>query len=182
MQDSQESLAPYPSNKMEEIEDIIEIEEKSILEKNDGKNEYLESCNEQKIIPVTYLIKRLQDSEVNLSHRGVGDKGAISLANCLKVNNYIEFLDLTDNWIGEEGGIAIAESLSINCNLKKISLHMNRLGLKGGEAIATFLAFNEHIEEIILSNNQFDDRVAQFFAKSIQQKSRRPTLRKIDLR
>ena len=59
---------------------------------------------------------------LNLSHIGIGDKGAIAIAKALKTNSTLQKIDLGINQIGAKGASAIANALKINFTLQKINL------------------------------------------------------------
>ena len=70
---------------------------------------------------------------LNLRHCGLGDKGAIALAECLKVNQNITELSLVDNWITAKGGDALLEAIRHNTLITKVDISENRLGYRAGQ-------------------------------------------------
>ena len=49
-----------------------------------------------------------------MENNAIGDEGAAALAEALKVNTALTWLDLKDNEIGDEGAAALAEALKVN--------------------------------------------------------------------
>merc|ERR1712217_388073 len=66
---------------------------------------------------------------------GIDDKGAIAIADALKVNASLTELDLADNLIGSEGAIAIADALKVNTSLMDLNLIYNKIGREGNAAL-----------------------------------------------
>lgn len=60
------------------------------------------------------------------------DESTILLAEALKKNNFIKFVDLTGNHIGDRGAIALA---SVD-NLESLDLYSNYIGVEGGISLA----------------------------------------------
>ena len=57
-----------------------------------------------------------------IDNNRIGDKGAVSIAQCLKKNKALTKLQLEKNQIGDEGACAIAEAIKVNKKLKEIYL------------------------------------------------------------
>jgi hypothetical protein len=47
--------------------------------------EYLKICKNLGIVPASYYLQHIQDSQLSLKHHGLGPKGARALAESLKV-------------------------------------------------------------------------------------------------
>jgi hypothetical protein len=64
---------------------------------------------------ITETISTLdQKDEVLLRRCGLGDEDAAALADALKVNSSVTFINLEDNQIGNEGALALADALQVN--------------------------------------------------------------------
>ena len=77
-------------------------------------------------------------------YRNIGAEGARHLAEALKVNKRLEFIDLYNSNIGAEGAKALAEALKVNTSLEKINLKCNKIGDEGAKELAE--AYYETIE------------------------------------
>ena len=63
---------------------------------------------------------------LSLAGNRVGDKGAFSLGQALKVNYGLAYLDVSFNGISGKGAAAVAHGLRENCTLKNIQVRMSR--------------------------------------------------------
>lgn len=61
-------------------EDKIQIQRDEV-----GDKKYIHICNEEGVIPVTYFLKHIQDSEFVMRFHGLGPLGAKAIAFPLKV-------------------------------------------------------------------------------------------------
>jgi hypothetical protein len=69
----------------------------------------------------------------------IGDEGARTLAEALKVNFTLEKISLANNWIGEAGASDLAGSLKVSATLTELNLGRNRIGVGGARAVAEAL-------------------------------------------
>ena len=72
---------------------------------------------------------------MQLWRNNIGDDGAKAIAEALKVNPVLTFLNLRWNDIGDNGARAIAEALKVNAVLTKLNLEDNNLGDAGEKAV-----------------------------------------------
>lgn len=54
------------------------------------------------------FVRHLGDSEVNLSHFGIGATSMKHIADTLRSNPPLKALVLGDNWLHEDGGLEVA--------------------------------------------------------------------------
>jgi Ran GTPase-activating protein (RanGAP) involved in mRNA processing and transport len=118
-----------------------------------GKSEYLAECESRKIVPVAMFIAKLECSQINLRHHGMGVNGAYAVAAALQVNTHIRSLNLGDNWLGDEGAMAIAAVLGHNKTLTSLNLAENRIGVYGARALCDGLLKTTTLKEIVLRGN-----------------------------
>ena len=83
--------------------------------------------------------------------------GAAALAECLKYNTSLKFLDLTINNIGDDGVAALAECLKHNTSLKNLRLHGNGIGYDGVAALAECLKYDTSLKTLDLADNRIGD-------------------------
>lgn len=83
-------------------------------------------------------------------------------------NQYLKEIDLFLNQIGDEGAVTIADALKINSSLKKINLGSNELSDAGCLAIASALELNSTLIEIDLSYNYIQDIGAIAIANALK--------------
>lgn len=65
----------------------------------------------------------------------LGDTGAIALAEILKQNTTVRFINLSHNKIGEEGIVALVEAIKQNATIELVVLEGIDLTVKGSVAI-----------------------------------------------
>ena len=95
------------------------------------------------------------------------DKGIISLAEELKINNWVTHLNLYLNKISDRGAQALAESLKFNHTLTDLNLHSNNISSVGGVAIANVLLTNSNLRRLNLSGNPIGNVGALVFAERL---------------
>ena len=67
---------------------------------------------------------------------GLGDRGAIALADMAATLPHLQALSLTECRIGDEGACALAEALRTTCSLQVLRLEGNPIGADGAAALA----------------------------------------------
>ena len=117
-------------------------------------------------IPSNCTVLRIDGAEVRA-------RGAIALAQQLKVNTMLKVLDLnsTSSWhyIGNRGATAIAEALKVNAVLKELLLNRNRVGDRGATAFAEALKHNAVLASLVLDNNNVKSCGAMAIAAGLGQ-------------
>jgi len=93
--------------------------------------------------------------ELKISNYKIGDKGAIELAEALKVNTKLKTIDISNNEIGTswfssgyKGGKALLQALAINKTLTSLNTTGNKLG-NSEIAIKVLLIRNKSNEDYI---------------------------------
>eukprot|EP01065_Artemidia_motanka_P038207 TRINITY_DN47059_c0_g1_i1.p1 TRINITY_DN47059_c0_g1~~TRINITY_DN47059_c0_g1_i1.p1 ORF type:complete len:800 (+),score=290.58 TRINITY_DN47059_c0_g1_i1:58-2457(+) len=84
------------------------------------------------MFPIDSVTAQFDLHQLNLRHSGLGDKGAIALAECLKWNHSVRELSLVDNWITARGGAHLLRALKDNRGIEKLDVSENRLGYRAG--------------------------------------------------
>jgi Ran GTPase-activating protein (RanGAP) involved in mRNA processing and transport len=92
--------------------------------------------------------------------------GPMLTRTCWAGNGVLRSLDISTNGIGDDGAIAIAESLKINAALTSLDLHACSIGDKGATALADMLADNFTLETLNLKANYINDAGAIALAKA----------------
>ncbi|XP_019620314.1 PREDICTED: leucine-rich repeat-containing protein 74B-like isoform X2 [Branchiostoma belcheri] len=145
----------------------LEIEDKRIEYDSTGRTTYKEACKQIGVVPVSYFLRHMQDSELVMMHHGLGPLGAKAIATSLVTNTTILKLNLRDNWLEAQGGKYIAEMLVENCYIHDLDLSYNKIGNDGAEPIAEMLQDNSTLDRVLLSGNGFGDKAAEAFAEAI---------------
>ncbi|KAJ3367784.1 Leucine-rich repeat-containing protein 45 [Kappamyces sp. JEL0680] len=107
--------------------------------------------------------------------------GCIKLANALKSNATLTYLDLRGNSIRSDGAIALGQMLKVNNKLESLFLEWNCLGIwdNGIRAISEALSINETLRVLDLRNNKVGPESTQTMAHALKYNT---SLRKLDMR
>ncbi|XP_071849464.1 uncharacterized protein [Apostichopus japonicus] len=132
-----------------------------------GRNIYKEACRLNGVIPVSYFLRNITESELIMKHHGLGPAGTKAIAIALVGNTTIVKLNLSDNWLAPEGAFAIADMLRENCYITDLDLSDNKLGNQGAAALCSTLLQNSNLTHVTLSGNNFEDKCADAFADVI---------------
>lgn len=108
-----------------------------------------------------------------------GDIDARKVANALKRNTTLKYLDLSENRIGDEGAIAISEALKENISLTGLKLASNRISSDGAKAIADMLTVNKSLRRLWLNSNNIGSSGAKALASALK---RNKSIYDLDLR
>uniref|UniRef100_A0A8C9W539 Leucine rich repeat containing 74A n=1 Tax=Scleropages formosus TaxID=113540 RepID=A0A8C9W539_SCLFO len=103
------------------------------------------------VVPVSYYLRHLGASTLNLNHHGLGPLGAKALATALAVRAGVA-LELEDNFLLSEGTRYIVEMLNLFlCPMQNLS--SNHLRAAGAECVAKMLPDNVSLRSIRLSGS-----------------------------
>lgn len=120
-------------------------------------------------------------AKVNLADTLLGDDGCTVIAQSLKANQSLEYLDMRGNNIRSNGAISLAQLLKVNSTLKGLYLEWNCIGIwdNGIQALADALSINQSLEDLDLRNNKIGPHGVATLATSLKANK---TLQKMDLR
>jgi Ran GTPase-activating protein (RanGAP) involved in mRNA processing and transport len=90
---------------------------------------------------------------LDLRDAGVGDRGAIVLAEMLTKNHVVTVLKLFDNPIRDRGVCALAKALRVNKSVKFLDVEYCSFGAKGAEALFQALQSNFFVTHLIVGRN-----------------------------
>ncbi|XP_067426454.1 leucine-rich repeat-containing protein 74B [Thunnus thynnus] len=151
----------------EDYDTDLELGDKEEAYDPTGQTSYVEACEMLQVVPASYFLQHMQNSELSMMHRGLGPQGTKALAVPLVTNTSILRLNLRDNWMEGMGGAAIAEMLKENCYITEVDLSDNRLGDYGAKAIAGMLKENSTLVSLNLSGNHFTDQAAEHLSPAL---------------
>ncbi|XP_047448583.1 leucine-rich repeat-containing protein 74B isoform X2 [Mugil cephalus] len=132
-----------------------------------GRTCYMRACKKFLVAPASHFLQHINNSQLDMMHRGLGPQGTKALAVPLVTNTSILRLDLRDNWMEEMGGAAIAEMLKENCYITDVDLSDNNLGDYGARAVASMLKENSTLVRLSLSGNHFTDQSAEHLGPAL---------------
>ncbi|XP_067040240.1 NLR family CARD domain-containing protein 3-like isoform X2 [Acropora muricata] len=107
-------------------------------------------------------------SLLNLSFNFIGVAGAISLARALRVNTSLSSLDLSRNSVGDEGASSLAEALKVNTSVSSLNLGNNSIGDEGANSLAQALRVNSSLSSLNLSTNSISGEGANSLAQALR--------------
>ncbi|XP_069049270.1 leucine-rich repeat-containing protein 74A [Lepisosteus oculatus] len=146
------------------------------LELNDGKETrrsvsarelYLQACRLVGVVPVSYFLRNLGNTNLNLNHHGLGPQGAQALAIALVSNMTIITLELEDNCLFAEGTKYLAEMIKGSCTIQNLNLSNNHLKSAGAIYMSKMLLDNISLRTIKLSGNEFREEDAKCFTDAL---------------
>ncbi|KAM4049513.1 leucine-rich repeat-containing protein 74B isoform 1-T1 [Anomaloglossus baeobatrachus] len=153
--------------KSEDWDTDLEIKEVKHSYDPSGKARYLSACQLFGVVPVSFFIRHMGDSELIMRHHGLGAQGTKAIALSLVTNTSIVNLNLSDNSLEGEGGAAVADMLKENCYISELHLCDNKLALKGAKALSLMLMENITLQRVNLSGNEFDEQAASYFSEAL---------------
>ncbi|PAA66046.1 hypothetical protein BOX15_Mlig009974g1, partial [Macrostomum lignano] len=143
-----------------------------------GRTLYIDLCKSAGVVPASYYLRHIADSELDMRHHGLGTGGIKPLCASLASNSTVTKLDLGDNWLGAAGGLQVVHMLRENCFITELNLADNKMGLDVAKQLCEVLMANTQVTSVCLRGNEFDDRSSQFFADLITNTA---TLHRLDL-
>uniref|UniRef100_A0AC11DNP4 Leucine rich repeat containing 74A n=1 Tax=Ovis aries TaxID=9940 RepID=A0AC11DNP4_SHEEP len=152
----------------ESSETDLEIEDTEKFFTTGQKELYLEACKLVGVVPVSYFIRNMEESYVNLNHHGLGPKGTKAIAIALVSNTTVLTLELADNCIMKEGILSLVEMLQENYYLQEMNVSDNDLGLEGARILSEFLQNNtSSLLSLQLAGNNFKEESAELFCQAL---------------
>ncbi|KAM6954006.1 uncharacterized protein FYW47_012952 [Aplochiton taeniatus] len=128
---------------------------------------YLQACKLSKVVPISFFLRHLGTSTLDLSHHGLGPMGSKALAITLVSDFDITDLELEDNFLLAEGTQYLMEMLKENINIQSMNLSNNHLQLDGAYSVSRMLQDNVSIKCLNLSGNGFKDDAAKMLADAL---------------
>ena len=107
-------------------------------------------------------------TKLNLSRNRYSDAGVTSIAEAIKVNKTLTNLDLSHNRICNGGATTIAEAIKVNKTLTNLDLSDNGISVAGTTSIAEAIKVNETLTNLNLSLNHSSDAGATSIAEAIK--------------
>ncbi|XP_032702099.1 leucine-rich repeat-containing protein 74A isoform X1 [Lontra canadensis] len=152
----------------ESSETDLEIEDTEKFFTTGQRELYLEACKLMGVVPVSYFLRNMEESYMNLNHHGLGPNGTKAIAIALVSNTSVITLELADNCLLEEGLLSLVEMLQENYYLQEMNVSDNDLGLKGARIISEFLQRNiSSLWNLQLSGNNFRDKSAELLCQAL---------------
>lgn len=93
------------------------------------------------------------------------------LADVLKINNKLIYVDLGHNSIGDQGAGLISESLKANSSITYLGLQNNNIKVKGAKYIAKALAENDTLTTLNMELNNISNEGVKALYRVLEQKN-----------
>ncbi|KAI6657870.1 Leucine-rich repeat-containing protein 74B [Oopsacas minuta] len=129
---------------------------------------YLNTCKRMGIVPVSYFLRNITFSEINLKHHGLGPRGTKAICLSLTSNSTVTNLNLSDNGLGPSGAIALADMLKDNCYISELDVSFNKIGNTGVIALSQVMLDNSTVTRCNLSNNDLDNKCSENLAELLK--------------
>ncbi|KAL5013013.1 hypothetical protein ScPMuIL_011564 [Solemya velum] len=141
--------------------DVDQSEDEDLSERDAERNLYTklykEACRSLSILPSSYLLKHLMDSELSMESHGLGVKGVWAVSSVLLENTMVRSVNLKDNMLGPAGTRHIANLVRGNSFITTLNISNNMIGKEGIEALATALSQNRMVAKLDISGNRLGD-------------------------
>ena len=147
------------------------------VNKNEGSGtkivlEAINECKREKSDYYSQLTKSfgtgLNLTNLNLSCDGIGDAGATSIAEAIKVNKTLTILNLSLNPFSDAGVTSIADAIKVNKTLTNLDLSYDGISDEGATSIAEAIKVNETLTKLNLSRNRYSDAGVTSIAEAIK--------------
>ncbi|CAF4612401.1 unnamed protein product, partial [Rotaria sp. Silwood2] len=133
-----------------------------------GREQYRELCEQAKIIPCSYFMAHIQDSEMILRYHQFNTEDIRVLTKTLCTNLSVEHLLLDGNYLQQQATKHITQLILTNDSitelqnkiLRELDISHNCFGEHCGKALGAYISSNDSLESIDLSWNKFRGRSA----------------------
>eukprot|EP00741_Cyanophora_paradoxa_P012525 tig00020611_g12103.t1 len=106
-------------------------------------------------------------TDVDVSWNQIVRRGAVALANVLKVNSALTRFRMGWNSLGDPGAAVLGEALGMNQSLKLLDISHNRIGAEGIRMISTGLMSNSTLLVLHAQHNLIKDSGSRPLAEAI---------------
>jgi Ran GTPase-activating protein (RanGAP) involved in mRNA processing and transport len=130
---------------------------------------YMKRCAELSCPPSAKFLKQLKSgaTSLKLDHFGLGEAGVMALAECVRVNNYVESLNLEDNSFAAAGAKALTEAFAYNKQLNSINLSRNAIPSKTMLVLLKQFVRGRKVIELSIRQNRLNDTIPEFLATAL---------------
>lgn len=119
---------------------------------------------------INHLDSNRQSSTLSLAYASISDDGVAETAKFVRDNPFVKYLDLRGNNIQAKGAIALANGIKLNRSLRSLNLKWNSIGRdpSGVGALADALKSNLTIGHVDLRNNRINNIGAKHVAEMLK--------------
>jgi hypothetical protein len=108
---------------------------------------------------LNHLESNRQNTTLSLAYASISDEGVGEIAKFVRDNPFVKYLDLRGNNIQAKGAIALANGIKLNRSLRSLNLKWNSVGkdATGVSALSDALKSNLTIGHVDLRNNRINN-------------------------
>jgi len=108
---------------------------------------------------LNHLDSNREASTLSLAYASISDEGITEVAKFIRDNPFVKYLDLRGNNIQAKGAMILANGIKINRSLRSLNLKWNSIGRdpSGVQALCDILKFNLTIGHVDLRNNRVNN-------------------------
>jgi Ran GTPase-activating protein (RanGAP) involved in mRNA processing and transport len=117
-----------------------------------------------------FLENNRQSPTISVAYGSITDEGASKLAEFVRENPFVKYLDVRGNMLTAAGVTALANGIKINRSMRSLNLKWNCIGKgdTGTEHLCEALKGNLTIHNVDLRNNQISMQGAKYIAEMIK--------------
>lgn len=119
---------------------------------------------------INHLESNREASTLSLAYASISDDGVAETAKFVRDNSFVKYLDLRGNNIQAKGAIALANGIKLNRSLRSLNLKWNAVGRdpSGVGALCDALKSNLTIGHVDLRNNRINNIGAKHIAEMLK--------------
>lgn len=108
---------------------------------------------------LNHLDANREASTLSLAYASISDDGITEVSKFIRDNSFVKYLDLRGNNIQARGAMILANGIKINRSLRSLNLKWNAIGRdpSGVQALCDVLKFNLTIGHVDLRNNRINN-------------------------
>lgn len=118
---------------------------------------------------IGHLESNREASTLSLAYASVSDEGIAEVARFIRDNVFVKYLDLRGNNVQAKGAIALANGIKLNRSLRSLNLKWNSVGrdASGVQAISDALKSNLTVGHLDLRNNRINNVGAKYVGEML---------------
>jgi hypothetical protein len=119
---------------------------------------------------INHLESNRESSTLSLAYASISDDGVAETAKFVRDNPFVKYLDLRGNNIQAKGAIALANGIKLNRSLRSVNLKWNSVGRdpSGVSALCDALKSNLTIGHVDVRNNRINNIGAKHIAEMLK--------------
>ncbi|CAE6954665.1 LRRC45 [Symbiodinium sp. KB8] len=128
-------------------------------------------CDAMNNIPalLNHLDANRESPTLSLAYASISDEGIVEVSKFLRDNPFVKYLDLRGNNIQAKGAMALANGIKINRSLRSLNLKWNAIGKdpSGLNALCDVLKSNLTVGHVDLRNNRVNNVGAKYIGEML---------------